>query len=74
VTKIVALTAAIKALSNQMVVLTTKVDETNNNNNNNNRNNPNRGGGLIPVIKIHNNNHITYMYRKSEHIRESDLE
>jgi hypothetical protein len=31
-------------------------------------------GGPIPIIRVHNNNHTTYTYRKSEHTLESDLE
>ncbi|MCI80180.1 hypothetical protein A2U01_0101451, partial [Trifolium medium] len=57
VTKIATLTEAIKALLDQTTALTTKVDDIANNNNNHNRNNPNRGGGPIPVIRVHNNNH-----------------
>jgi len=60
---VAVLTAAIKALSDQMAALIAKVDEINNDNNN--RNDPNRGGGSIPVIRVRNNNHTIVMYRKS---------
>jgi len=73
------LIADAKALSDQMVALTTttttmtiKVDG--NDANNNNRNNQNRRGEPISVIRVRNNNHTTHMYRKLEHTRESDLE
>jgi len=65
---IATFTTTIKSLSDQMAVLTAKVD-----NNNNNRNNPNRGGGAIPVSRVRNNNPTIVMYRKSKHICESDL-
>jgi len=76
VTKITTLTEAIKALSDQMAVLTAKVGDINNNanNNNNNRNNPNRGGGPIPVTRVRNNIYTIVTYQKTEHTHESDLE
>jgi len=71
VTKIAALTVTIKALLDQMAVLTAMVDDDDNNNNNNN---PNKGGGEISVIRVRNKNHTIDTYRKSEYTRESDLE
>ena len=51
------LTTTIKALSDQMAVLTAKIDNINNNNRNyNNINNLNRGGEPIPIIRVCNDN------------------
>jgi len=65
-TEFASLNAAAKALLDQMVALTAKIDNINNRNNNNNncnynnRNNPNRGGEPIPIIRVCNNNHHDY--------------
>jgi len=72
---VAALTPTLNALAAQMAMLTTNLNSNNNiTNNKNNRNNPDRGGGPIPVIRVRKNNHTIVTYRKSKHIRESDLE
>jgi len=58
------LNSTIKALLDQMVAWTAKVD---------NNNNPNRGEP-IPVIRVRNNNPTIVTYRKSKYANESDLE
>jgi len=68
------LTTTIKALLDQMVAWTAKVDNNNaNNNNNNNKNNPNRGEPIL-IIRVCNNILTIVTYRKSKHANESDLE
>jgi len=52
---LIGITADAKALTDQMVVLTAKIDNINNRNYNN-RNNPKKGGGRIPVSRVCNNN------------------